>query len=151
MYRRSCMEAPHAQIQAPAAAPGPGSLVRGAAGPDSLRRSRVLVRDPLLGQRLPALLSGRVLPSLLLRQKRSHLLGSLLVIIEKGEIQMRTRWMLAAAILVLTSIPGASCAAAEAGCNPAPAVAVTNAVASQPAPAAPVLPVQVNLPNPTPA
>ena len=61
---------------------------------------------------------------------------------------MRTRWMLAAAILVLASIPGALCAAEEAGGNPAPAVAVT---ASQPAPAATALPVQVNLPNQTPA
>lgn len=61
---------------------------------------------------------------------------------------MRTRWMLAAAILILASIPGALCAAAEAGGNPAPAVA---AIVSQPAPAAPALPVQVNLPNQTPA
>ena len=61
---------------------------------------------------------------------------------------MRTRWMLAAAILVLASIPGTLRAAEEAGGNPAPAVAVT---ASQPAPAAAALPVQLNLPNQTPA
>jgi hypothetical protein len=59
---------------------------------------------------------------------------------------MRTRCVLAAAILVLASIPGALCVAEEAGCNPAPAVAAT---ASQPAPAATVLPVQVSLPNQT--
>lgn len=51
-------------------------------------------------------------------------------------------------LLILASIPGALCAAEEAGGNPAPAVAAT---VSQPAPAAPALPVQVNLPNQTPA
>lgn len=60
---------------------------------------------------------------------------------------MRTRWMLAAAILVLASIPGTLCAAEEAGCNPVPVVATA---ASQPA-AATFLPVQVDLPNQTPA
>jgi hypothetical protein len=55
--------------------------------------------------------------------------------------------MLAVAILVLASIPGTLCAAEEAGGNPAPVVATV----SQPAPSAPALPVQVNLPNQTPA
>jgi hypothetical protein len=59
---------------------------------------------------------------------------------------MRTRWMLVAAILVLTSIPGTLGLAEEAGGNPAPAVAAT---ASQPAAA--TLPDWANLPTQTPA
>jgi len=51
-------------------------------------------------------------------------------------------------LLVLASIPGTLCAAEEAGCNPATAVA---AAVSQPTPTATVLPVQVNLPNQTSA
>lgn len=63
---------------------------------------------------------------------------------------MRTRWMLVAAILVLTSIPGTLGLAQEAGGNPAPAVA---AVTSSPAnaPAVTPLPDWANLPTQTPA
>ncbi|HEV7515986.1 MAG TPA: hypothetical protein VGR07_06775 [Thermoanaerobaculia bacterium] len=53
---------------------------------------------------------------------------------------MRTRWMLAASILVLMTalIPGALRAAEEPGCAPAPAVTAT---ANEPAPAATDLPI----------
>jgi hypothetical protein len=60
---------------------------------------------------------------------------------------MRTRWILAASILVLTLIPGALRAAEESGCTPAAAVAaIANAAANEPVPAV-ALPIWASLPT----
>jgi cytochrome c5 len=62
---------------------------------------------------------------------------------------MRTRWIFAASVLVLTWIPGALRAAEEAGCTQAAAAAATlaNAAANEPAPAATALPIWAGLPT----
>jgi hypothetical protein len=61
---------------------------------------------------------------------------------------MRTRWILAASILVLMLIPGALRAAQEAGCAPAaPTAALTNAAVTEPVSVAPDLPVWSGLPT----
>jgi hypothetical protein len=71
-------------------------------------------------------------------------------VLEKGEITMRTRWMLLASVLVLMLLPGALRAADGPGCAPTAAVAAVagtaNATASEPTPAATALPVWAGLP-----